>query len=95
MYALALPPGRWVVEPIPVGLLLDWGEPPWRPDVTVAAGEVVYAGEAYVLSACWLPRLEIHDQMARDLALLRAKNPAFDASRVEKRLLRFRNLDGA
>jgi hypothetical protein len=55
---------------------------------SVAAGETVYLGEFYMLEACTLAALyEVHDQMTRDMALLKSKDSRFDTAKVTKRLM--------
>jgi hypothetical protein len=55
---------------------------------SVGAGETVYLGEFYMLEACTLAALyQVHDQMTRDLALLKSKDPRFDTAKVTKRLM--------
>lgn len=66
-------------------------------EFSVAAGEIVYLGEFYVPVACGLNNQHIvKDQEARDLALLKQKNPAFANVKIIKRLARYNSfVDGS
>ncbi len=82
-----LPAGRHYVFPWPLNGTLRVTETP-RTDFTVAAGEVVYLGEVFIDSGCaWKNTVSYHDQFERDMAILKARNPAFAQAPVIKRVL--------
>ena len=88
LMALRVPPGHYRVFPYPFNAVN------FRPvevplaDLTVGAGEVVYAGEIYLATACDpLTRVEFRDAFDRDLRLLKAQNPVLAQAAIQKRLM--------
>ena len=82
-----LPPGRHYVFPWPLNGALTPNHVP-RTDFTVSAGDVVYLGEVFIDSGCSLTvHVSYHDEFERDMAILKARNPAFAQAPVVKRLL--------
>ena len=58
--------------------------------LALKAGEVVYLGEYWVAVSCALnTKSEFRDQEARDMALLKQKNPAFANVKISKRIAAF------
>lgn len=87
LHAMPLPAGRYYFVP--------WMDNPLVRSVTqpkatfsVVAGETVYLGEFYMPVGCRLEQLyEVHDQMTRDMALMKSKTPRFDTSKITNRLM--------
>jgi hypothetical protein len=87
LHVLPIPAGSYYFEPRTDNPVVRSVVQP-KATFSVTAGETVYLGEFYMLEACSLSTLyEIHDQMARDMALLKSKDPLFDTSKVTKRLM--------
>jgi hypothetical protein len=87
LHVIPVPQGRYYFVPWVNSLVVRTVLQP-KATFSVTAGETVYLGEYFMPSACALETLyEIHDQMDRDMALLKAKDPQFDTSRVVKRLM--------
>lgn len=87
LQVIAVPAGNYYFAPwIDSNVVRTVTQP--KATFSVAAGETVYLGEYYMLQACTLSALyEVHDQMERDMALLKSKDPRFDTSKVTKRLM--------
>ena len=86
---LKLKPGSYYLAP---GIANPNVRPVRTPkaDFSVAAGEVVYLGEYWVAVSCALnTKSEFRDQEARDMALLKQKNPAFANVKISKRVAAF------
>src|SRR5262249_32647953 len=89
--------GNLYVIPLSAGTyyFMPWTNDPLvrpilQPQATfsVAAGETVYIGEYYMSASCQLTTLyEVRDQTTRDMALLKSKDPRFDASKVTTRMM--------
>jgi hypothetical protein len=86
LFVLKLPPNQYYLSPdIPGG----YDKLP-KADFEVFAHEVVYLGEFSMPTSCSIHTLMgFQDKEARDLAMLNAKNPAFQQVMVTKRLLRW------
>ena len=82
----SLPPGRYQLYPYLANpYMVPKQVPKW--EFSVEAGEVVYIGELFATRSCSSSMLiEVRDEEARDLALLRTRNPAFADVTVVKRL---------
>ena len=83
---MKLPPNKYYLAPhIPGG----YTELP-KADFEVYANEVAYLGEYFMPESCsFYTLMGFQDKGARDLAMLRLKNPAFEHVTVTKRLLRW------
>jgi hypothetical protein len=58
-----------------------------KAEFSVAAGEVLYIGEFYMPVACSFANItQFRDQEARDLALLKTRNPVLAESQIVKRI---------
>ena len=61
-----------------------------KAEFSIAAGEYLYLGEFWMTQSCALnTRMQFRDQEARDMALLKEKNPAFANVKITKRIARF------
>jgi hypothetical protein len=87
LQVIAVPAGNYYFTPSVDSTVIRTVLQP-KATFSVAAGETVYLGEYDMLEACTLSALyEVHDQMTRDMALLKRKDPRFDTSKVTKRLM--------
>lgn len=87
LHVIAIPAGSYYFAPSVASTVIRTVLQP-KAVFSVAAGETVYLGEYYMLEACTLSALyDVRDQMPRDMALLKSKDPRFDTSKVTKRLM--------
>lgn len=87
LHLIAVPAGSYYFQPWVDSTVIRTVLQP-KATFSVAAGETVYLGEYYMLESCTLLALyDVHDQMTRDMALLRSKDPYIDTSKVTKRLM--------
>lgn len=86
LFVVKLPPNKYYFSPhIPGGY-----DALLKADFEVFANEVVYLGEFFMPKSCSIHNLMgFQDNEARDVAMLNAKNPAFQHVAVTKRLLRW------
>jgi hypothetical protein len=84
---ISLKPGRYIVYPLAGGTLQNAGTPPSF-QFEAVAGELTYIGELYVDASCGAMsgHVAMFDREARDLAVLKALNPAFADVPVVKRI---------
>jgi len=86
LFVVKLPPNKYYLAPDTPG---GYTTRP-KADFEVFANEVVYLGEFFMPKSCSFHTLMgFQDNEARDLAMLKAKNPAFEHVLVAKRLLRW------
>ena len=87
LHMIAIPAGHYYLAPLMDNPVIHSVDHPLA-TLAVAAGETVYLGEYYMPEACTLTQLyEVHDQMIRDMELLKSKVPRFDTSQVDRRLM--------
>jgi len=87
LHAIAIPAGSYYFTPSVDSTVVRTVLQP-KALFSVTSGETVYLGEYYMLEACTLSALyEVHDEMTRDMALLKSKDSRFDPSKVTKRLM--------
>lgn len=85
--AFPLAPGRYSLRPQRLNLYARTKQLPSF-DFEVRAGEITYVGELFMVYRNSLEgHFTIRDQYERDMAVARAKNPAFESRPVVKRLL--------
>jgi hypothetical protein len=95
--ALALPPGYYDIFPEPqYGMRLDRIAHAF---VRVDAGAIIYIGEYFDSAPCkslgdatWPVDSHFYDKFDRDVAVLKAKNPAFGKATIEKRVVHFESV---
>jgi len=88
LYVVKLPPNKYYLSPH-LHTIGGYTELP-KADFEVYANEVVYLGQFFMPKSCSFHNLlGFQDNEARDLAMLKAKNPAFEQVMVTKRLLRW------
>lgn len=95
LYILKLPACKYYLAPR-LGIVFLRGSPFSTPraDFEVYANETTYLGEFYMDNECLqFAKLLLRDQEARDLTMLRSRNPAFRTIRITKRLLVFVGCD--
>jgi len=86
---LKLKPGTYALVPMTASFTTKAVVTP-KAEFSVAPGEYVYLGEFWMLQACALStRMQFRDQEARDMALLKQKNPAFGNVEITKRIVKF------
>jgi hypothetical protein len=89
LHVLRLPPGSYYLAPYINNPALEMKEVP-RADFSVSAGEVAYLGEYFLQRACGLSGSAVfRDQWERDMALLKARNPALAQAPIARRVLGF------
>jgi len=87
LQVLAVPAGNYYFTPWVDSTVVRTVTQP-KATFSVADGETVYLGEYAMLESCTLTALyEVHDQMPRDMALLKTKDARFDITKVTKRLM--------
>ena len=92
LYVLKLSAGKYHLAPrlLTIG---GYVSPP-RADFEVYANETTYLGEFYMDNECGQrANFLLRDQEARDLTMLRSRNPAFKMIPITKRLLAFTGCD--
>jgi hypothetical protein len=95
LHALQLAPGKYYLAPYTLRLRTKF-RPGLRPvqipkfDFTVAAGEVVYIGEFWLVENCQGEGIDsFRDQERRDMDLLAQKNPKLSHATIVKRIPSF------
>lgn len=89
LHAMLVPAGRYYFAPWLANGFYKATKIP-KIEFTAEAGEIVYVGEYFMPVACATSTLgRISDQMERDVALLKSRNPHIDTSRLTKRIMRF------